>query len=227
MKRLAIETVSLLPALLLGLLSAASVNAAAGQFPGAQWDHVAPAQAGWSLERLAEAKAYAERFGSTSGMIIQHGVVVDDWGDTAARTPLFSIRKSLLSALIGIAVAKHQIDPDRSLARLGVDDNPPALTDVEKQATVKDLLEARSGVYHPTVYETPWMISIKPPRGGHTPGQFWCYNNWDFNTLGAIYEKATGVGIFDAFDAEIAKPIGMQDFRPSDGHYVSAEPASR
>ena len=208
------------------VLSAGSANAA-GQFPGAQWEHAAPTQAGWSVERLAEARAYAEQFGSTSGLIIQHGAIVDEWGNTEARTPLFSVRKSLLSALIGIAVAKHQMDLDQTLAQLGIDDNAPSLTDVEKQATVRDLLEARSGIYHPTVYETPWMVAIKPPRGSHVPGQFWCYNNWDFNTLGTLYEKATGTGIFDAFDTEIAKPIGMQDYRPSDGRYASAEPASR
>jgi hypothetical protein len=40
-----------------------------------------------------------------------------------------------------------------TLARLDIDDKKPSLTGVEKQATVRNLLEARSGVYHPTVYE--------------------------------------------------------------------------
>jgi len=94
---------------------------------------------------------------------------------------------------------------------------------VEKQATVRDLLEARSGVYHPTAYETKGMLEEKPPRGSHAPGTFWYYNNWDFNTLGYIYEQATGTKIFDAFYREIGQPIGMQDFRARDGHYISSE----
>jgi CubicO group peptidase (beta-lactamase class C family) len=201
--------------------------AAAEPFPGAEWQHGDPETMGWSPQGLAAVKAFADHVGSTAGMIVQHGVIVDEWGDTEAKTPLFSVRKSLMSALIGIAVARHQIDLNDTLAQLGIDDNAPALTPIEQRATVRDLLEARSGVYHPTVYETPWMQKIKPPRGSHAPGEFWCYNNWDFNVVGAIFEKATHVDIFDAFEADIAAPIGMQDYRPSDGRYVSGEPATR
>ena len=87
---------------------------------------------------------------------------------------------------------------------------------------MRDLLEARSGVYHPTAYETKGMMEQKPARGSHAPGTFWYYNNWDFNTLGYIYEQATGAKIFDAFYRQIAQPIGMQDFRPQDGHYIAS-----
>lgn len=197
------------------------------QFPGAEWSRGDPAKTGWSADGLAAAKAYADSIGSTSVMIVQHGVVVDEWGDTARKSELFSVRKSVMSALIGIAVGRGQMHLDKTLDELGIDDNPPSLTPTEKTATVRDLIEARSGVYHPTVYETPWMISIKPTRGSHAPGEFWVYNNWDFNTVGAIYEKATGRRIFDALKADIADPIGMQDYQSSDGRYVSGEPGSR
>jgi CubicO group peptidase (beta-lactamase class C family) len=116
-------------------------------------------------------------------------------------------------------VSEGKINLDDTLEKLSIDDKKPSLTPVEKQATVRDLLEARSGVYHPTVYETKGMADQRPPRGSHPPGTFWYYNNWDFNTLGYIYEKATGTKIFDAFYREIAQPIGMQDFKPRDGHY--------
>jgi len=57
---------------------------------------------------------------------------------------------------------------------------------------VRMLLEARSGVYHAALYETPAMAKQRPARGSHEPGTFWYYNNWDFNALGTIYEHATG-----------------------------------
>ena len=63
------------------------------------------------------------------------------------------------------------------------------------------------------------MAKQRPARGSHEPGTFWYYNNWDFNALGTIYEHATGTGIYDALDRLIAKPIGMQDYRPEDGVY--------
>lgn len=196
-------------------------------FPGAEWTRVDPATAGFSQEGIDQAVAYAKREGSTSGMIVQHGLVVAQWGDVSRKSNLHSARKSFASALIGIAVARGQINLDETLAQLGVDDSEPSLTPTEKQATVRMLLEARSGVYHPTVYETAGMEASRPPRYSHAPGTFWYYNNWDFNTVGAIYEKATGQRIFDALQTEIANPIGMQDYRPSDGHYVSGGLATR
>src|SRR3954454_2726862 len=80
---------------------------------------------------------------------------------------------------------------------------------------------SRSGIYHGAAYETFDMPKPRPPRGSHPPGTFWYYNNWDFNALGTIYERAAGMGIYDALDQLIARPIGMQDYRPSDGQYVT------
>jgi CubicO group peptidase (beta-lactamase class C family) len=204
------------------LVAAAGLRCQSSGVPGAGWLALkSPEQAGWSAEKLEGIHHYVEEIGSTSAIIVQHGVVVAAWGDVSRRSNLHSCRKSLLSALIGIAVAEGKIHPGDTLEKLGLDDKPPSLTPEEKQATVRDLLEARSGIYHPTVYETNGMEDNKPPRGSHPPGTFWYYNNWDFNALGFIYEQATGMRIFDAFYRKIAQPIGMQDFRPRDGRYIA------
>lgn len=201
------------------LLSQVGSVAAQGRFPGTQWDLVEPVEQGWSPESLAEVQQKSDQLRLTAVMVIHHGAVVAQWGDTAKPTELASVRKSLLSALIGRAVAEKTISLDSSLGELGIDDNAPSLGDVEKQATVRMLLEARSGVYHPALYETPDMARRRPPRGSHRPGTFWYYNNWDFNALGTIYEQATGTGIFEALDQSIARSIGMQDFLPANGTY--------
>jgi CubicO group peptidase (beta-lactamase class C family) len=188
--------------------------------PGNAWQQLAsPEQSGWSAQGLAAVGDYLDQIGSSSAMVVQHGVIVKAWGDTEVRSNLHSCRKSLLDALIGIAVAQGKINLDDTLGTLGIDDEPPSLNEVEKQATVRQLLEARSGVYHAAAYETKHMAAERPSRGSHRPGEFWYYNNWDFNTLGYIYEHATGLRIFDAFERQIAKPIGMQDFVSSNGHY--------
>jgi hypothetical protein len=166
--------VVMLASLLLGRVAAAQ-----DRFPGAAWDHLPPAQSGWSEALLADVRAWSEQIHSTAFMVVHRGVVVAEWGDTTKRTELASVRKSLLSALIGIAVAERKISLDSTLAQLGIDDNAPALTDAEKQATVRMLLEARSGIYHPALYETPGMAKQRPARGSHEPGTFWYYNNWD------------------------------------------------
>ena len=205
----------------ISLAGTADLAAAAERFPGANWERVEPDGAGWSKEKLTKAEAWSKRIGSTAVMIVHHGAVVAEWGDTAAKTPLASVRKSLLSALIGNAVERGEINLAQTLGVLGIDDNEPSLTAEEKTATVGDLLKARSGIYHAALYETPGMAADRPPRFSHKPGTFWYYNNWDFNALGAIYEHAARSSIFDAFEREIARPIGMQDYRPADGEYVT------
>jgi CubicO group peptidase (beta-lactamase class C family) len=208
---------------LFGVLVRLSPLRAEDSFPGAEWERATPVELGWSEAGLAQARAFSDQMRLSAVIIVQHGKVVAEWGNTTKRTELASIRKSLLSALIGIAVAEHLINPDSTLGELGIDDNPPSLTEVEKGATVRQLLEARSGVYHSALYETRDAAEARPPRGSHVPGTFWYYNNWDFNVLGTIYEHATSTSIFEALDQKIAKPIGMQDYRPRDGSYFRGE----
>lgn len=194
-------------------------------FPGAHWESVDPASAGWSADGLAAAEAYARQIDSSAVMIVQDGRVVASWGKPDAKLFVHSIRKSLLSALYGQAVAEKRIDLGRTLADLGIDDKPPALSVAEKQATVRHLLMARSGVYHPAASETKRMKERRPPRGSHAPGSFWYYNNWDFNALGTIYQRATGQDVFSALERRVAKPIGMEDFSARDGKF-RYEPSS-
>jgi CubicO group peptidase (beta-lactamase class C family) len=191
------------------------------RFPEGDWDQVEPDVAGWSQEKLAKAEAWSQQIGSTAVMVVHRGAVVAQWGDTAAKTQLASVRKSVLNALIGNAVERGQIDLSQPIGELGIDDNEPSLSAEEKSATVRDLLQARSGIYHVALHEAPEAVAQRPPRFSHKPGTFWYYNNWDFNALGAIYERVVGASIFDAFEREIAGPIGMQDYQPSDGEYAT------
>lgn len=195
-----------------------------GVYPGEAWAKVAaPEDLGWSSSKLAQARSLSEAMGSTAVMIVHDGVVIDAWGRVAVKSNLHSVRKSLLSALIGIAVEEDEIDLSSTVGALGIDDNDPSLTKTEKQATVGDLIKARSGIYHAALYETKRMTDSKPPRGSHSPGVYWHYNNWDFNTLGTIYEQQTGERIFEAFDRHIAKPLQMEDFDVDDGEYVTGD----
>lgn len=183
-------------------------------YPGAQWER-APDH-GWSADLLAQAEAHCRRAGSTAVMIVQHGRVVAAWGDPAQKSPIASIRKSLMSALYGIAVAERKIRLTMTLAELGIDDRQP-LTPAEKRATVMDLLTTRSGVYHPVDSQPVDLAGPLPARGSHPPGTHFYYNNWDFNVLGTIYQQQTGEDIYQSFQRHIAMPIGMEDFVVSDG----------
>jgi CubicO group peptidase (beta-lactamase class C family) len=196
-----------------------------GNWP--RWE--APEAIGWSGAGLDALRAEAGKGDTAAMMVVVRGRVLHAQGQVATRFNIHSIRKSLLAELFGIHVAEGRIDVEATLADLGIDDRQ-GLTEREKLATVLDLLCARSGVYHPSGYESPWMLSIKPARHSAGPGTTWCYNNWDFNALGTIFRQCTGADIFVDFAARIGTPCGMQDFDPTrDGSYVdlpdSAHPA--
>ena len=182
-------------------------------------EYVTPEEIGWSSAKLEEAKNYAEQIGSAAVMALYDGKVFLSFGNISQKYLIHSIRKPFLCALYGIYVKRGLIDLDKSLDELGIDDIPPGLTSIEKQATVRNLLMSRSGVYHEAAAEAQVMVETRPERGSHAPGTFFYYNNWDFNVLGTIFEQQTGKKIFEAFKEEIADPIGMQDFLLTDFRY--------
>ncbi|NIR45463.1 MAG: serine hydrolase [Gemmatimonadetes bacterium] len=195
--------------------------------PAGSWrQYATPEQAGFSSADLEAARSFADSVGSAAVMAVYRGHVLAAWGDPAREFRCHSVRKSFLSALVGIAVEDDAISLDATLVELGVDDTHE-LGEGEREARLEDLLSARSGVYHPAAYSPASMEANLPKRGAHEPGTFWYYNNWDFNTAGAIYERLTGNDIFEAFERRIAEPIGMQDFDASDGLDVLEPSKSR
>ena len=188
---------------------------------------IAPEDAGWSSQKLGEAKAFAAKINSAAVMVLYDGQIFVSWGNVEKKYRLHSIRKPLLSALYGIYWGRGKVRLDATLEELGIDDIPPGLTKEEKQAKVSDLLQSCSGVYHEAAAETREMAGVRPARGSHPPGAFYYYNNWDFNALGTIFEKMTGAKIFEAFKKEIADPIGMEDFSLDDCGYSYEENKSR
>jgi CubicO group peptidase (beta-lactamase class C family) len=194
------------------------------QFPQQSWETASSLDdLGWSATQVAARKSDVDAVGSAAFMIITRSKVVAAWGDTSRTFWTHSVRKSFMSALIGMAVAEGKIDPAQTLEDLGVTEKATTLTATERQARVLDLLQARSGVYIPAAGEIEAMRAARPARGSHAPGTFWYYNNWDFNVLGTIYRRSTGEDIFTAIDRRIAQPIGMQDYRPAEGRYDAEE----
>jgi len=83
-----------------------------------------------------------------------------------------------------------QIQLQKTLREIGIDD-VGGLLPGELNATVEELITARSGVYHPASNAGDALASA-PPRGSQQHGTYQLYNNWDFNAAGTIFEKLTG-----------------------------------
>jgi CubicO group peptidase (beta-lactamase class C family) len=149
--------------------------------------------------------------GDTSAMLVlKGGEPVFSYGNLAEPSYVASVRKSLVSMLYGPAVATGAIRLDRTLDEMKFDDKD-GLLPVERTATIRDLLTARSGVYHKAANEGD-ASDRAPARGSVKPGSHFLYNNWDFNALGTIYERQTGRDFYRAFAEDIAGPAGLQDF---------------
>jgi CubicO group peptidase (beta-lactamase class C family) len=184
-------------------------------FPGEHWEHVpSPEAVGFSAARLEMVRGLLEDLDTTAAIVIVHGRVLLEYGDVKRVSYVASVRKSILGMLFGEHVARGEITEASTLAELDIDD-VGGLTAEEKQATVGDLLSSRSGVYHAASNQGD-DTKDAPPRGSERHGALFLYNNWDFNVLGTIFERRTHEDIYDALDRELARPIGMEDFRRSD-----------
>jgi CubicO group peptidase (beta-lactamase class C family) len=181
-------------------------------FPDNSWEYVkAPSAQGWDTAKLSKLKQFIIDSANTTGMmVIQHGKVIFSYGDLKELSYIASCRKSILSILYGPFVENGKINLNSTLEQLNIDDIN-GLLPIEKKATIRNLLTSRSGVFHEPSYSGD-EYAIAPKRGSVRPGSFFLYNNWDFNLAGCLFEKLSGIGIYDAVDSMLAQPLNMEDW---------------
>lgn len=180
-------------------------------FPDRVWEKSSPESVGWSTSHLNEADQVAKTIGTDSYLVIYNGKIVHEYGNTSLATNIHSVRKSVLGILFGIYVDRGIIELDKSLEEMRIDDKD-RLTKTEKKATIQFLLQSRSGVYHPSAYFGQEKIDKLPARGTFLPGEYFKYNNWDFNVLGNIFYKITKKTVFDSLRHDLAVPLKFEDF---------------
>jgi CubicO group peptidase (beta-lactamase class C family) len=189
--------------------------------PGPRWERVAaPEEVGYPPARL---QALRERLagGQTTAMLVAvGGHVLFEYGDVAETSYVASVRKSVVSMLYGKYVADGTIPLRRTLRELAFTDQG-GLLDRELEATVGDLLAARSGIYHPAA-NLGDATARAPARGSVVPGRYFLYNNWDFNALEAILERVTGRSLYALFTADLARPLGLEDWNPDPAAHAPA-----
>lgn len=180
-------------------------------FPGAAWAAAEEPEPDSACRRQLDAtRAYLRTLDTTALMAVQDGRVLFSEGPVQDVSIVFSVRKSVLSMMYGKYVANGTIDLDRTLAELGIDD-VGGLLPIERQAKLRDLLAARSGVYHAAANGGD-DAAAAPSRGSHVPGSYFLYNNWDFNAAGTAFERLTGRSIYQAFADDLATPLQLENF---------------
>ena len=201
-----ITTLLLISSLILSCTSEAQI------YPDSNWStNEDPAATGWEDMEIVTFNRFIIDSTNITGLVIVHkGEIVLEYGDIQENSYIASCRKSVLAMLFGKYVDSGVIDLDKTLEELNIDDVSPLLP-IEKQATIKDLISARSGVFLSGSNGGDFR-RYAPERGSVKPGDLWLYSNWDFNAAGYIFEQETKQDIYDDIEAQLAIPLQMQDW---------------
>jgi CubicO group peptidase (beta-lactamase class C family) len=211
--------------------------------PAGNWAHKSPASLGMDPARLAEAVAYAssheterakdfsdqqQTFGqplgslptkraATNGVVIYKGYVVAEFGDTHFVDPTYSVAKSMLSTVAGVAVRDGKI----------ADLNQPVGQSVQDGGYASPHNAAITWKHH-LQQESEWEGSMwgknadfvgreafgageRKPRTLQAPGQYYEYNDARINRFALSLLRVFDRPVPEVFEQEVMGPIGASN----------------
>lgn len=212
--------------------------------PGAGWQRRTPAAAGFDAVRLAEAVAFAqtqettqmtpnfstqeELFGkllgpmptsraATNGLVLRHGYLVAEWGDTQRPDPTYSVAKSYLSTILGITLDRGLIkDVHEPVASYihdgGYDSAHNKLITWEHHARqtsewAGELWGKNADFIGPEAFGK----GERKPRALQAPGTYFEYNDVRINRLALSLLRVWRRPLPEVLKTEIMAPIGASD----------------
>jgi len=155
--------------------------------------------------------------GDPTGLVVRHGYVVAQWGDPGRVDMTFSITKSFLSTVVGIAVAQGRIGSvdDRVSATIDL----PEFSGVPNEAITWHQLLRQTSNWRGTLWGKPdwadrpegedrfaWPTAPVPP-----PGASWKYNDVRVNALALAAMYAWREPLPAVLAREVMGPIGASD----------------
>jgi CubicO group peptidase (beta-lactamase class C family) len=173
-----------------------------------------------SLEFKAAAEAAQDLPRLHSLLVSRHGSLVLEryFNGANARRPanLKSASKSVISALVGIAVGRRLIPGvDTSIDRYFAD-ILQTLPAAKRAITIEDLLTMRSGLqstsnrnYGAWVLSSNWVRHVLTRPLLSEPGTVMDYSTGNTHLLSAILAKATGMSTWQFAQNALAKPLGF------------------
>jgi CubicO group peptidase (beta-lactamase class C family) len=203
------------------------------------WQHKSPAEVGMDAAKLKEAVAWAEAHPSdwdfqkdqvrvfgrvlgplpthravTNGIILRHGYIVAEFGDTTEADPVYSVAKSFLSTTASIAFAKGLIrsvdDRVADYVHDGGYDSPH-----NSRITWKNHLQQESEWEGSLWGKNANFVGVeefgegkRPPRAIHDPGTYYEYNDVRINRLGLSLARVFGKPLPEILKENIMDKIG-------------------
>jgi CubicO group peptidase (beta-lactamase class C family) len=224
-------------------LGAQAQARATGYFPPpGTWQRRPPAELGMDAARLAEAVEWAKAHGSTwdfdkdqvrvfgkvlgplparraatNGVILRHGYIVAEWGDTNANDPVYSVAKSFLSTTASLAFARGLIrsadDPVGNYVHDGGYHSPH-----NAKVTWKHHLQQESewdgemwGKHSNFLDAEEFGSAQRKPRKLNEPGTYYEYNDVRINRFALSLARVFGAGLPQILKEEIMDKIGASD----------------
>ena len=126
------------------------------------WETASPESAGYSSLRLDVLRGWLKTEPTSSMIVIANGKIIFSYGDVAQVSKIASVRKSILSMLMGRYVLPGKIDMGKTVTQLGLEDTV-AFSKLEERATLEQLLTARSGIYRirrPTKLQVSSLLGV-------------------------------------------------------------------
>ena len=163
----------------------------------------------------AALKAASELPRLHSLLVSQRGTVVFEryFNGRRATTPanIKSASKSVIAALVGIAVDRKLVSLNQSIAA-----HFPEVPEAKRGITVEDLLTMRSGLestsnrnYGAWVRSANWVRHALAKPLVERPGTEMIYSTGNTHILSAILTKATGKSTWQFAQETLAKPLGF------------------
>lgn len=217
--------------------------AQATYFPGTVWEQRPAAELGFDQAALDRAIEYAKTHetdfprdfatqekifgrklgplpaqrGRTNGLVIRNGYVVASFGDTSRIDPTYSVAKSFLSAVAGVAVRDRLVDSVDERVAVRVKDggyesaqNSPITWRHHLQQT-SEWEGSLWGKNHDFIGVEEYGQGARQPRALKAPGNFYEYNDVRINRFALSLLRLFKRPLPEVLKTEIMGPIGASD----------------
>jgi CubicO group peptidase (beta-lactamase class C family) len=220
---------------------------------GDGWQHKRPEEVGMESRSLEQAVAYAktqeskvpqdfstqvETFGSllgplpkergeSNGIIIRHGYIVAEWGDTKRIDPTYSVAKSFLSTLVGLAIDRGLIKSINDPVRKYVNDggyesvHNSKITWEEHVQQTSEWEGAMWGKSHDFIGVEQFGKGRRERRELREPGTYWEYNDVRINRLALSLLRIWRKPLPQVLKEEVMNPIGASQTWQYHGYFNS------
>jgi CubicO group peptidase (beta-lactamase class C family) len=156
--------------------------------------------------------------GVTSVLVLKHGRIVrESYYNGLKRTdriPVFSVTKSVTSALVGIALADGRL---RSVDEKLTDFFPGA----DPRIRLRQLLSMTAGYGRQLNFGDTDSASLASRPLVNAPGTTFNYDSGSSDLLAAILARTTGTSIVDYAQTHLFTPMGIHDVRWPGSHGAS------